>query len=82
MTEIPPAEYALALPDSPAPYYLIGLGRQLAVLVLPIVAPLLAWLLLHQAYLRKIILGGLLQRRMRTLAPADSSPSPPADANQ
>ena len=82
MAEIPPAEYALALPDSLAPYYLIGLGRQLAVLVLPIVAPPLAWLLLHQAYLRKIILGGLLQRGMRTLSPADSSPSPPADANQ
>lgn len=74
LTETPPADYALALPDSPALYHLWGLGRQLAVLVLPVVAPLLAWLLLHRSFLRKVILGGLLQRGVR---PADSPPSPP-----
>ncbi|MBL8259060.1 MAG: hypothetical protein JNM60_04510 [Candidatus Competibacteraceae bacterium] len=81
MTEIPPAEYALALPDAPVPYYLAGLGRQLAVLVLPIVAPLLAWLLLHQAYLRKMILGGWLQRALKSAPPTGSPPSPSADAD-
>lgn len=37
----------------------------MAVLVLPIVAPLLVWLLLHQSFLRKVIAGGLLQRLIR-----------------
>lgn len=71
LTEIPPADFALALPDSPASFYLWGLGRQLAMLVLPIVAPLLVWLSLHGAFLRTVIVGGWLQRAMHfhTLAP-------------
>lgn len=81
LTETPPAEYALALPDSPAFYHFVGLGRQLAVLVLPIVSPLLAWLLLHQAYLRKVVLGGLLQRELQSAPPTGSPPSPSADAD-
>lgn len=80
LTETPPAEFALALPDSPVASYLWGLGRQLAVLVLPVVAPLLAWLLLHRPFLRKVILGGLLQRGIRSGSrPAGSPPSPPLD---
>jgi hypothetical protein len=79
LTETPPALYALALPDSPAPYYLWGLGRQLAVLVLPVVAPLLAWLLLHRAFLRTVILGGWLQRGTRSHATRSPSPSVPSD---
>ncbi|MDS4020581.1 MAG: exosortase H-associated membrane protein [Candidatus Competibacter sp.] len=73
LTETPPADFALALPDSPVPYYLWGLGRQLAVLVLPVVAPLLAWLLLHRSFLRAVIAGGLLQRMARS----PRIPSPP-----
>lgn len=76
LTEIPPTDYALALPDHPLLYQLQGLGRQLAVLVLPVVAPLLTWLLLHRSFLRTLILGGLLQRGARTVSP----PSPPAPA--
>lgn len=79
LTETPPADFALALPDSPASYYLWGLGRQLAVLVLPVVAPLLAWLLLHRSFLRKVILGGLLQRGIRSGSRPSSPPSRPSD---
>ncbi len=74
LTELPPTDYALALPNSPTVYYLWGLGRQMAVLVLPIVAPLLVWLLLHRAFLRKVIAGGLLQRLTRPTPPASFDP--------
>lgn len=77
MTEKPPAVYALALPDSPVWYHLSGLGRQLAVLVLPVVAPLLTWLLLHWLFLRTVILGGWLQRAVESNP--KSSPSVPLD---
>ena len=63
----------------PVSYYLWGLGRQLAVLVLPVVAPLLAWLLLHRAFLRTVILGGWLQRGARSHATRSPSPSVPSD---
>lgn len=77
LTETPPANYALALPDSPMWYYLWGLGRQLAVLVLPVVAPLIVWLLLHGSFLRKIILSGLLRRGLQA-GDATLPPSPSA----
>jgi len=73
LTEIPPTPYALALPDSATSYYLWGLGRQLAVLVLPVVAPLLVWLWLHGAFLRAAILDGLLHRT-RPITPPATSP--------
>jgi hypothetical protein len=76
LTELPPIDYALALPDSPTIYYLWGLGRQMAVLVLPIVAPLLVWLLLHRSFLHKVIAGGLLQRLTRQV------PLPPFNPEQ
>lgn len=74
LTEMPPAEYALALPDPLWLYHLWGLGRQLAVLVLPVVAPLLAWLLLHRSFLRTVILGGLLRSGARSGSDPPSSP--------
>ena len=79
LTETPPADYALALPDSPVFYHLWGLGRQLAILVLPVVAPLLAWLSLHRPFLRTVILGGLLQRGIRPDSPSSPPPSLPLD---
>ena len=79
LTETPPAEYALALPDPLWLYHLWGLGRQLAVLVLPVFAPLLAWLLLHQSFLRTVILGGLLQRGTRSGPRRPASPVAPLD---
>lgn len=74
LTETPPAEYALALPDAPFAYYLWGLGRQMAVLVLPVVAPLLAWLVLHRPFLRAVMLGGLLRRGARAGAMLPAAP--------
>lgn len=61
LTDLPPSDFALALPDGPLVRLLSGLGRQLAVLVLPIGAPLLLWLSLHGGFLRRLVLGGLLE---------------------
>lgn len=80
LTETPPVDYALALPDPPVLSYLWGLGRQLAVLVLPLMAPLLAWLWLHRAFLRTVVLGGWLQRGVRSMRPPSSSPPLSVDA--
>ncbi|MBK7541108.1 MAG: hypothetical protein IPP10_05195 [Candidatus Competibacteraceae bacterium] len=80
LTELPPPDYALALPDSPVLYQLWGLGRQLAMLVLPIVAPLLAWLLLHQPYLRGVILGALMQRATGEAPRREPPAAPPPDS--
>jgi len=78
-TETPPADYALALPDPPTLYYLWGLGRQLAVLVLPVVAPLLVWLALHRAFLSAVIPGGW-PRCLPSMEPAPPpTPPPPSE---
>lgn len=74
LTEAPLSDFALALPDSPFFYHLWGLGRQLAVLVFPVLAPLVAWLALHRPFLQKIILGGVL---WRTSPPAVTPPTSP-----
>ena len=55
---VPPSDFLLALPDSPAVYYLWGFGRQLAVLVLPMMAPLLVWLGLHETFWRTLLPTG------------------------
>jgi hypothetical protein len=75
-TETPPADYALALPDSPVGYYLWGLGRQLAMLVLPVVAPLLTWLALHQDFLNSIIPGGRLHHGAHASVQPPVEPGP------
>ncbi len=70
LTEMPPTDFALALPDSPVAAYLWGLGRQLAVLVLPVVAPLGIWLGLHGAFLRTVLLGRLIGAQSPAFPPA------------
>lgn len=72
LTDVPPANFALALPDGAFAQVLWGLGRQLAVLVLPIAAPLLLWLSLHGSFWRRVLLGGWLQRQSHS-APAGAS---------
>lgn len=52
---MPPPHFILALPDSPTAYYLWGLGRQLATLILPLLAPLVVWLGLHGGFLRRLL---------------------------
>lgn len=74
LTEVPPADFALAPPDGPLARSLWGLGRQLAVLVAPVAAPLLLWLGLHGAFLRRVIFGGWLQHGTLVRQP----PNPPA----
>lgn len=62
LTLMPPSHFGLVLPDSPTTFYLWGVGRQLSVLVLPIVAPLLVWLGLHGDFIRDILFARLTRR--------------------
>ncbi|MFO1371834.1 MAG: exosortase H-associated membrane protein [Candidatus Competibacteraceae bacterium] len=75
LTETPPTDYALALPSSAVSYQLWGLGRQLAVLVLPVVAPLLTWFLLHRHFLRSVLLSGWLWRSTQAAPPISPTAS-------
>lgn len=43
LTELPPPYYVLHLPYPDWLYHLLGVGRQLALLVMPTMVPLLAW---------------------------------------
>jgi len=70
---MPPSHFGLVLPDSPTAFYLWGVGRQLSVLVLPIVAPLLVWLGLHGDFIRNILFARLTRR---TVVPV--TPPPPS----
>ena len=55
VSRVPPPHVMLALPDSPTAYYLWGVGRQLATLILPLVVPLMVWLGLHGGFLRRLL---------------------------
>ena len=62
LTLMPPSHFGMVLPDSPTAFYLWGVGRQLSVLVLPIVAPLLVWLGLHGDFIRNLLFARLTGR--------------------
>lgn len=62
LTEQPPGFYVLALPYPAWQYHLIGVGRQLALLVLPTLGPLLVWGALNRRFLRVVVLEGVLAR--------------------
>lgn len=79
LTEVPPGEYVLALPFPDYQYYLMAVGRQLAMLVLPTLAPLLVWGAINQTFMRNLIFEGLLARA--TNRTAVSSP-PVTDSKQ
>jgi hypothetical protein len=51
LTANPPAYYALALPYPEWQYHLIGVGRQLALLVLPTLGPLVIWGVFNRQFL-------------------------------
>ncbi|HXH04674.1 MAG TPA: exosortase H-associated membrane protein [Candidatus Competibacteraceae bacterium] len=53
MADRPSTDYLLTLPYSALVYYLLGVGRQLAVLVAPTFAPLLLWLYYNHRLLRE-----------------------------
>lgn len=62
LTVQPPSYHVLALPYPAWQFHLIGVGRQLALLVLPTLGPVLVWAVLNQRFLRAVVLGGLLSR--------------------
>lgn len=74
LTVMPPNYFGLVLPDTPIAFYLWGLGRQLSVLVLPIVAPLLVWLGLHSSFLRQVIREGLSKPNIHSINPTSKPP--------
>jgi hypothetical protein len=74
---MPPSHFGLVLPDSPTAFYLWGVGRQLSVLVLPIVAPLLVWLGLHGDFIRNILFARLTRRTVVTVTPPSVVPVTP-----
>ena len=74
--------YVLALPYSDSAYYLMAVGRQLALLVLPSLLPLIFWGLLNRPFIRIVLFEGLLARTSRSTVPADvfDSKSDPLDS--
>ena len=65
LTEIPQGDYLLALPYPDYQYYLMAVGRQLALLVLPTLAPVVIWLALNRGFVRVVVLEGFFARRLR-----------------
>jgi hypothetical protein len=55
LTVEPPGYYVLALPYPEWQYHLIGVGRQLALLVLPTLGPLLIWGAFNRDFLRTFV---------------------------
>lgn len=62
LTEFPIGDYLLVLPYSSWLYYLMAVGRQVSMLVLPTLAPLMVWGLFNRMFIRGIIFEGLLTR--------------------
>jgi len=62
LTEVPQGAYLLALPYSDSAYYLMAVGRQLALLVFPSLLPLVIWGLLNRPFIRIVLFEGLLTR--------------------
>ena len=74
LTEMPSVNYVLALPYPDLLYHLMGVGRQLAVLILPTLAPLFVWGLLNKRFIRGVVLEGLLTRLGKASPPPASGP--------
>jgi hypothetical protein len=72
LTEVPSGEYMLTLPYPQYLYYLMVVGRQLAMLVLPTLAPLLVWGLFNRTFILNLIFEGLLARSTETTAIAQN----------
>jgi hypothetical protein len=72
LTEVPQGEYMLVLPYPAHWYYLMAVGRQLAVLVLPTLSPLLVWGLFNLVFMRNLIFEGIHARADNKLAISES----------
>lgn len=70
LTQIPPRSYVLALPYPAYLYHLMGLGRQLALLVLPTLIPLLLWACCNLRFIRFLIFESVLTRLSKPTAMA------------
>ncbi|MFO1350865.1 MAG: exosortase H-associated membrane protein [Gammaproteobacteria bacterium] len=70
VTETPRGPYLLALPYPDFVYYLTAVGRQLAMLVLPTLAPLLIWGVLNFTFMRTL----LAKHPTRETADANTTP--------
>ena len=64
LTERPIGDYLLVLPYSDTLYYLMAVGRQLAMLVLPTLLPLFVWGFFNRQFIRTLIVEGLLSRSL------------------
>ena len=62
VADFPSGDYLLALPYDELSYYLMAVGRQLGMLVLPTLSPLLVWGLFNRDFIRSVIFEGLLSR--------------------
>jgi hypothetical protein len=69
LTEAPQGAYVFALPYPDFLYQLMGVGRQMALLVLPTLCPLLVWGLLNRRFIRGVILEGFLARMTKQPIP-------------
>jgi len=65
LTEVPRGDFLLALPYPDHLYYLMAVGRQLSVLVLPTLAPLTIWSLLNRRFVQGVILESVLSQSVR-----------------
>lgn len=69
LTEVPQGAYLLVLPYSDYHYYLMAVGRQLSLLVLPTLAPVIIWLVLQRKFIKALLLEGLFSRAQQTIVP-------------
>lgn len=69
LTEVPRGAYVFALPYPDSLYQLMGIGRQMGLLVLPTFCPLLVWGLLNLRFIRGVILEGFLMRMTKQPIP-------------
>ncbi|KAA6187802.1 hypothetical protein F2Q65_00735 [Thiohalocapsa marina] len=80
LTVQPPPYHVLALPYADWQFHLIGVGRQLALLILPTLGPVAVWAALNQPFLRAVVLSGP-SAQIATSLPARASNSLPTTAS-
>lgn len=70
LTQVPPSYYVLAWPYPDYLYHLMGLGRQLSLLVLPTLTPLLLWGWFNRRFIRFLVFESVLARIRKQAATA------------
>ncbi|MDD3517734.1 MAG: hypothetical protein PHQ14_05255 [Chromatiales bacterium] len=77
LTERPPGFYVLALPYPGWAYHLMGVGRQLGLLIMPVVVPVIAWGVLNHRFVQHMIGSG---QAVEDPVPAATEPVDEGDA--